>query len=206
MTAPIPAAAGWYLKSDGDLSPVIAWLPSLQSEANGPDTRILLPYITNGAGMPPSLVPCKSFESVEWEVVYLPNYDPATDTTYSVTPPKERPAMSLDDAILVTEDGTVTTINLPANPENFAEYTAAVLRCATVEHLELAPGISLWLDEDGHGRWPYNPVVDALRNLYGATGSVHGPVLITGYGERVEPLPQETAHRLLSEINQVVAD
>ncbi|WP_371646458.1 hypothetical protein [Streptomyces mirabilis] len=113
--------------------------------------------------------------------------------------------MKYDDAILITEDGTVITLNLPANPEHFAEYTAAILRCTTVEHLELAPGISLWFDEDGRESWPYNPVIDALRNLYGATDSTHGPVLITGYGEHIEPLSQTTAGQLLREINDIAA-
>jgi hypothetical protein len=113
--------------------------------------------------------------------------------------------MKFDDAILVTEDGTVITVNLPANPEHFAEFAAAVLRCTTVEHLELAPGVSLWFDEDGRESWPYNPVIDALRNLYGATDSTHGPVLITGYGERIEPLSQAAAGQLLREINDIAS-
>jgi hypothetical protein len=113
--------------------------------------------------------------------------------------------MQHDDAILITEDGTITTLNLPANPEHFAEYTAAVLRCITVEHLELAPGVSLWLDEDGRARWPYNSTIDALLNLYGATDSIHGPVLVTGYGERVEPLLQATAARIFADLNSIPA-
>lgn len=114
--------------------------------------------------------------------------------------------MTLGNAILVTEDGTITTLNLPANREHFAEYAAAVLRCTDIECLDLTPGIALWLDEDGRARWPYNPVIDVLRNWYGATDSVHGPVLITGYGERVEPLSQESAVRILGELNRVTSD
>jgi hypothetical protein len=79
MTDLIPAAPGWYLKADGDLSPVIAWEPGVQYTPDGEDPPVLLPYIANGPGLAPSLVPAESFERVKWEVVYLPNHDPATD-------------------------------------------------------------------------------------------------------------------------------
>ncbi|MFD7968583.1 hypothetical protein [Streptomyces clavifer] len=108
------------------------------------------------------------------------------------------------DAILVTEDRTVITINLPANPENFAEYAAAVLRCTTLEAFDLADGVTLWFDEDG-ARWPYNALIDELANWRGATNSFHGPVLITGYSTGVEPLPFERANRLLRDLSRADA-
>lgn len=111
--------------------------------------------------------------------------------------------MKFDDAILITEDGTVTTINLPANREHFAEYAAAVLRCTTIETFDLGTGVVIWTDEEGHGRWGYNALADALLNLYGFTDSLSGPVLITGYGQHVEPLSQETALRIFNELNQI---
>ncbi|MEV7387204.1 hypothetical protein [Streptomyces sp. NPDC091215] len=205
MTDLIPAAPGWYVHSTliGATDPVIAWSPTTND-----GNAALLPYVPNGPGYVPILLTAEQMSDGEWSVVYRPNYDPATEdgTTYSLTPPKAKPATGVDDAILVTEDGIVTTLNLPANPENFAEYAAAVLRCATVEHLELAPGVSLWFDEDGRANYPYNPVIDGLRALYGTTDSTHGPVLITGYGQRVEPLAQEVALRLLGEINRLDID
>jgi hypothetical protein len=108
----------------------------------------------------------------------------------------------IGDAILVTEDSAIITINLPTNREHFAEFTAAVLRCDTLEAFDLAEGITLWLDEEGRNAWPYNTLIDALGHLYGHTNSFHGPVLITGYGQHVEPLPQETALRILGELNR----
>lgn len=110
--------------------------------------------------------------------------------------------MTQYDAILIDEDGTIVVVNLPANPENFTEFTAAVLRCSSVEAFDLTDGVVIWVDEDGRSRWGYNALVDALVNLYGHTDSLHGPALITGYGQRVEPLSQETALRILGELNR----
>ncbi|MEH0578961.1 hypothetical protein QBA54_31830 [Streptomyces sp. B21-108] len=125
------------------------------------------------------------------------NPSPANDT-------KEIP-VKFDDAILVTEDETITTLNLPANRGHFAEYAGAVLRCTTIEAFEipLASGVTIWIDEDGRNHRPYNRLVDALANLHGITDSFHGPVLITGYGAGVEPLPQATAAVVLGELNQI---
>lgn len=108
----------------------------------------------------------------------------------------------IGEAVLVTEDGTIITVNLPANRDNFAEYAAAVLRCDTIEAFDLAMGITLWMDEDGRGAWPYNRLIDALANRHGITDSFHGPVLITGYRDHVEPLRPEVAASLLTEFNE----
>ncbi|MFE2559869.1 hypothetical protein ACFXGT_28365 [Streptomyces sp. NPDC059352] len=105
------------------------------------------------------------------------------------------------DALLITEDGTIITLDLPANRDHFAEYAAAVLRCGAIEPIELTTGVTLWIDEEGRNSWPYNRLVDSLVNLYGFTDSLHGPVLITGYGTHVEPLPTETTSRILGELN-----
>ncbi|MER7927034.1 hypothetical protein ABTY96_28410 [Streptomyces sp. NPDC096057] len=77
----IPAAPGWYLKTADDpaLEPVIAWRPSMYSEPDATAVQVLLPYIANGPGLVPSLIPRKSFERDGWEVVYLPNHAPATE-------------------------------------------------------------------------------------------------------------------------------
>lgn len=111
--------------------------------------------------------------------------------------------MKFDDAILISEDGTITTHNLPANRTYFAEYAAAVLRCTTVEAFDLTTGVVIWVDEEGRGRWGYNATVDALVNWYGITDSFHGPVLITGYGAHVKPLPTEIAAQILRELNDI---
>ena len=111
--------------------------------------------------------------------------------------------MTQFDAILIDEDSTIVVVNLPANPENFAEYTAAVLRCSNIEAFDLTDGVVIWLDEEGRDRWGYNALIDGLVNRYGHINSLHGPALITGYGARVEPLPQATAHRILTEINRI---
>ncbi|MFD9445912.1 hypothetical protein ACFWBR_35040 [Streptomyces sp. NPDC060006] len=81
MTNLIPAAPGWYLKTDDDpdLIPVIAWEPGVQHTNDGTDPDVLLPYIPNGPGLAPSLVRAPAFERANWEVVYLPNHDPAND-------------------------------------------------------------------------------------------------------------------------------
>ncbi|WP_329471708.1 hypothetical protein OIE75_20395 [Streptomyces sp. NBC_01723] len=107
------------------------------------------------------------------------------------------------DAILVTEDRDIVLLNLPATPENFAEYAAAVLRCSDIEAFDLTTGVVLWLDEDGRDRWGYNAIVDNLVNRYGHTNSLHGPVLITGYGSHVNPLTPWDADRILRELSDI---
>ncbi|MDH2392345.1 hypothetical protein QCN29_26920 [Streptomyces sp. HNM0663] len=111
--------------------------------------------------------------------------------------------MKYDDAILITEDGTIATLNLPANRSHFIEYAAAVLRCTTVETFDVTTGVVIWTDEEGHGRWGYNALADALMNRYGFTDSLSGPALITGYGARVERLSPEAANQILRELNGI---
>ncbi|MGI5436183.1 hypothetical protein ACQEV4_01375 [Streptomyces shenzhenensis] len=111
--------------------------------------------------------------------------------------------MTYYDAILIDEDATIVTLNLPANREHFAEYAAAVLRCSSVEPFDLTIGVVIWIDEDGHGRWGYNALADALVNRYGHTDSLAGPVLITGYGARVKALTPQDASRILRELNDI---
>jgi hypothetical protein len=111
--------------------------------------------------------------------------------------------MKFDDAILITEDGTIITLNLPATREHFAEYAAAVLRCTTIETFDLDADVVIWVDEEGRGRWGYNALVDALLNRYGFTDSLHGPALITGYGAHVKALPGETVDRILRELSDI---
>jgi hypothetical protein len=96
------------------------------------------------------------------------------------------------DAILVTEDDQIVVLNLPDDPEHFAEYTAAVLRCDMVEHIGL-PGVwGLWGDEEALDGRPHNELITRyLQQHAGAapTLHIHGPVLITGHHkDRVEPL------------------
>lgn len=81
MSTLIPAAPGWYLKADGDLTPIVAWQAGLQYTLDGEDPTVLLPYITNGPGLAPSLVPAESFERGGWEAVYLPNHDPGQESS-----------------------------------------------------------------------------------------------------------------------------
>ncbi|MFD4320138.1 hypothetical protein [Streptomyces sp. NPDC058548] len=107
------------------------------------------------------------------------------------------------DALLITEDGTIITLDLPANRDHFAEYAAAVLRCSAIKPFDLTTGVTLWIDEEGPASWPYNRLVDSLVNLYGFTNSLHGPVLITGYGTYVEPLPAETISLIFRELNSI---
>lgn len=95
------------------------------------------------------------------------------------------------DAVLITEDSRMVALNLPADPEHFAEYTAAVLRCDLVEHVQFAPGLHLWMDEEGLGERPPNEFITWFtQNHPGSSAlTVHGPVLVTGHhGDQVAPL------------------
>jgi hypothetical protein len=85
MSDLIPAAPGWYLRSEpGDATlPIIAWLPS----ADG-DAPTLLPFVPDNRGCSPTLINLAAPEerAQEWQVVYLPNHDPQ----------RERPAAGGD--------------------------------------------------------------------------------------------------------------
>lgn len=107
------------------------------------------------------------------------------------------------DAILVTEDRDIVPVNLPADREHFAEFAAAVLRCSDIESFDLTSGVVLWLDQDGRQRSGYNALIDDLVNRYGHTNSLHGSVLITGYGTRVKALAPRDADRILRELYDI---
>jgi len=95
------------------------------------------------------------------------------------------------DAVLITEDSRMAALNLPANPEHFAEYAAAVLRCGLVEHVKIAPGLHLWMDEEGLGERPHNEFITWFTQSHpdSCALTVYGPVLVTGHhGDRVAPL------------------
>ncbi|GAA4999603.1 hypothetical protein [Streptomyces siamensis] len=95
------------------------------------------------------------------------------------------------DAVLITEDSHMVELNLPADPEHFAEYAAAVLRCDLIEHVKLAPGLHLWMDEEGLGERPRNRFIAWFTQNHPDCTEliVHGPALITGHhGDRVAPL------------------
>jgi hypothetical protein len=76
MDSVIPAAPGWYVSSRGldALYPVIAWTPAVDLDGGA----VLLPYVPVGTGMPPELLDLKAFPRDGWQVIYLPNHDPAT--------------------------------------------------------------------------------------------------------------------------------
>lgn len=78
MSELIPAAPGWYVRSRNldATDPVIAWTPAVDPDGS----TVLLPYVPGGCGYPPEVLGLKEFPGHDWEVVYLPNYDPATDT------------------------------------------------------------------------------------------------------------------------------
>jgi hypothetical protein len=96
------------------------------------------------------------------------------------------------DAILITEEQDIIPLNLPANPENFAEYAAAVLRCGLVEHVGMPGGWDFWCDEEALDGRPHNELATQFLQCHTdapPTLHIHGPVLITGsHGANVEPL------------------
>ena len=52
-------------------------------------------------------------------------------------------------AILVKTDGTVTPVQ-PKNGTQFSlEEMYSLIGCGTVEHIELAKGVHMWIDENG---------------------------------------------------------
>ena len=72
MTNPIPAAPGWYVEIDGDLDPVIAWVPVADSDGNG----TLLPLVPDNRGHTPWLVSEDFLKEFNVRIVYRPNHDP----------------------------------------------------------------------------------------------------------------------------------
>ncbi|MFD5862612.1 hypothetical protein [Streptomyces chartreusis] len=77
MSDLIPAAPGWYVQSRtlGALDPVIAWTTAPDLDGG----TVLLPYVPAGRGFPPEVLDLKAFPRDEWQVVYLPTYDPGEE-------------------------------------------------------------------------------------------------------------------------------
>lgn len=71
----IPATPGWYLDTDGNLDPVIAWAHTTNSQGDD----ILLPLVPDNRGVTPWLVKESFIKEFNCRVVYRPNHDPATD-------------------------------------------------------------------------------------------------------------------------------
>lgn len=69
MSNLIPAAPGWYLRSEtaGATLPIIAWAPG----ADG-DAPTLMPFVPDGRGYSPTLMWPTTLKEEEWQVVYLP--------------------------------------------------------------------------------------------------------------------------------------
>ncbi len=111
------------------------------------------------------------------------------------------------DAILITCEEAVVPLNLPADPEHFAEFAAAVLRCDTVEHVGMSRGWDLWLDEEALGNQPHNALASLflqVRTEAPSTLHIHGPVLITGHhDDKVEPLAGRDYLQLTTALRQL---
>lgn len=112
-------------------------------------------------------------------------------TTKTLAQLAEEMGSANPDAVLITEGSLMVDLNLPADPEHFAEYAAAVLRCSLVEHVKIAPGLHLWLDEEGLGERPTNEFIAwfTQNHPHSSALTAHGPVLVTGhYEDQVAPL------------------
>lgn len=88
-------------------------------------------------------------------------------------------------ALLIKTDGTQTEV-APLNKIFTADELRQHVGCTYFEHVSLADGRSMWLDEDGkHLSKPVN--VEATKLLWLAGGApddvVAGDVLVTSRGE-----------------------
>jgi hypothetical protein len=114
------------------------------------------------------------------------------------------------DAILVTEEEGIVVLNLPADPEHFAGYAAAVLRCDLVEHIGLPGAWGMWGDEEALGGRAHNELITCYLQRYAdasPTLHIHGPVLITGqHGDRVEPLSGGDYLKISAALREIAAE
>lgn len=112
-------------------------------------------------------------------------------------------------AILLTPDGDLVEIQLPAAGRDRLTVMRAVIRCQLVDVVALTDRIDMWIDEEGLYNHPVNPAATMLARRFGFTWQpYHGPVLITGGADEqgdTLPLNRDKLRALLTALDDTVA-
>ena len=110
-------------------------------------------------------------------------------------------------ALLVTTDGQVVEINLPADSRAQLTVLRAVLRCGLVDVVRLTTRLDMWIDDEGLYNHPVNPAATLLARRYGFTWQpYHGPVLLTGSADddgETLPLTRDKLLALLAALGDI---
>ncbi|MFE6461973.1 DUF3846 domain-containing protein [Streptomyces cinereoruber] len=94
-------------------------------------------------------------------------------------------------ALLITPEGEVTPVSLPADSGDRLTLMYSLMRCDQVDVVALTDRLDMWLDDNGLYTQPVNPIATLLARRFGWTyQTYHGPVLLTGGAdEEGETLP-----------------
>lgn len=91
------------------------------------------------------------------------------------------PATDANTAVLLTPQGDIVQIDLPADGGDRLTVMYSVMRCRNVDVVALTDRLDMWLDDEGLYNHPVNPLATYLAVRHGFTWQkYHGPVLVTG--------------------------
>lgn len=84
-------------------------------------------------------------------------------------------------ALLVTPEGDVTEVALPATSHERLALMYSALDCSAVQRVCLTDGLIMWVDEDGFANRHINWIATGLAQRFGQMRHyIYGPVLLTG--------------------------
>lgn len=110
-------------------------------------------------------------------------------------------------ALLLTVDGQLVEINIPAESGKQLTVMYAVLRCRAVDVVAVTDQVDMWIDDEGLYNHPVNPWATALARRYGWTWQpYHGPVLLTGGADEdgnTVPLSLDKIRGLLAALGDI---
>ncbi|MEQ7129357.1 DUF3846 domain-containing protein [Actinopolymorpha sp. B11F2] len=110
------------------------------------------------------------------------------------------------ETIVLDTDGTVTTIDLPADDRLTAMRTA--LRCRLVDVVALTNKLDMWLDDEGMYNHPVNPYATELARQFGFVHQdYYGPVLlcaVTSDGDSVN-LTTDQSRAVRGQVREILA-
>lgn len=115
---------------------------------------------------------------------------------------------STPGALLITPEGGIADISLPADPTERQAVMRAVIRCQRYDVVALTDRIDMWIDDEGLYTQPVNPLATLLARRFGFTWQpYHGPVLLTGGADTIGdtiPLDRDKLVALLTALDDTV--
>lgn len=94
---------------------------------------------------------------------------------------RRAPSTTSPDALLLTETGQLTDVELPDDPDRNLTTLCRVLGCSAVDAVELSATLGMWVDDHAPERRPVNRIATTIAATYGyRRQNYYGPVLFTG--------------------------